>query len=128
MRSAVLPVLLAGAIACGRGAPHYTGFVEGEERVVRSEVTGRVLEVKFVEGDAVPADAVLAVLDDQDVQAKLRSKAQELAVVEADIATAEELVELVRRSWARNLAAAEADTRQAETTAAVADRTLAREA
>ena len=24
------------------GPPHYTGFVEGEERVVRSEVTGRV--------------------------------------------------------------------------------------
>jgi HlyD family secretion protein len=128
MRSVVLPVLLAGAIACGRGTPHYTGFVEGEERVVRSEVTGRVLEVKFAEGDAVPADAVLVVLDDQDVQAKLRSKAQELAVVEADIATAEERVELVRRSWGRNLAAAEADATQAATTAAVAERTLAREA
>ena len=128
MRSVVVSVLLAGAIACGRGTPHYTGFVEGEERVIRSEVTGRVLAVEFGEGDAVPADAVIAVLDDQDVQAKLRSKSQELAVVEADIATAEERVELVRRTWARNLAAAEADTRQAETTASVADRTLAREA
>ena len=119
--------LLLLVAACGRGAPHYTGFVEGEERVLRSEVTGRVLEVRFVEGDAVPADAVVAVLDDQDVQAKLRSKTQEREVVDADIATTEERLELVRRTWARNLAAAEADVRQAETTAVVADRTLARE-
>src|SRR5262249_40374698 len=127
MRSIVLLSILI-ATACGRGAPHYTGFVEGEERVIRSEVTGRVLEVKFVEGAAIPADAVIAVLDDQDVQAKLGWKAQGRAVVEADIATAEERVELVKRTWARNLAAAEADVKQAETTSAVADRTLAREA
>ena len=49
MRSVVLLAFLTGTIACGRGTPHYTGFVEGEERVVRSEVTGRVLEVKFAE-------------------------------------------------------------------------------
>jgi HlyD family secretion protein len=61
-------------------------------------------------------------------RAKLRSKTQELAVVEGDIKTAEERVELVKLTWARNLAASEADVRQAETTAAVAERTLGREA
>jgi HlyD family secretion protein len=124
---------IAGALlvlltACSRGAPHYTGFVEGEDRVLRSEVTGRVLEVRFAEGETVPAGAVVAVLDDQDAMAKLKSKTQEVAVVEGDIATAEERVELVKRTWARNLAAAEADLRQAETTSAVAQRTLDREA
>lgn len=128
MRSLVLLGLALGAIACGDRRGHYTGFVEGEERVIRSEVTGRVLEVAFLEGATVPAGAVVAVLDDTDAQAKLRSKRQELAVVDGDIHTAEERVELVRSTWARNLAAAEADVRQAETTASVADRTLGREA
>jgi len=128
MRSLVLLLCLAGAIACRSKADHYTGFVEGEERVLRSEVTGRVREVKFAEGDAVPADAIVAVLDDDDVQAKLRSKRQELAVADGDIRTADERVVLTRQTWERNLAAAEADVHQAETTAAVADRTLAREA
>jgi HlyD family secretion protein len=128
MRSLLLLGCLAGAIACGAGAGHYTGFVEGEERVLRSEVTGRVRAVHFGEGDTVPAGAVVAELDDDDVQAKLRSKGQELAVADGEIKTAEERVELTRRTWERNLAASEADVRQAETTAAVADRTLAREA
>jgi HlyD family secretion protein len=126
MRATTAILLLAG-VACGRSAPHYTGFVEGEERVVRSEVTGRVLEVPFGEGAAVPAGAVVARLDDADIQAKVTSKKRELDVVAADIATAEERVQLVRATWARNLAAADADVRQAETTAEVAERTLRRE-
>jgi multidrug resistance efflux pump len=76
----------------------------------------------------VPASAVIATLDDQDVQAKLASKTRELAVADAEIRGAEERVALIRSQWERNLAASEADVRQAETTAAVADRTLAREA
>jgi HlyD family secretion protein len=125
---AVLATIVLAALACGRSAPHYTGFVEGEERVIRSEVTGRVLAVPFAEGETVPAGAVVARLDDQDVRAKIASKDRELAVVAADIQTAEERVQLVRATWGRNLAASEADVRQAETTAAVAERTLAREA
>ena len=126
MRAVLALVLLA--TACGHGDRHYTGFVEGEERVVRSEVSGRVLEVRFAEGDSVPAGEVIARLDDADIRSKLASKERELAVVSAEIQTAEERVQLVRATWARNLAATEADVRQAETTAVVADRTLGREA
>lgn len=127
MRTLFLTLLVTTA-ACGSGAQHYTGFVEGEDRLLRSEVTGRVVEVAFAEGDPVPANAVVARLDDADIQATLRSKEQELAVVSADIATAEERVQLVRSTWERTLAASEADLRQAGTTAAVAERTLGREA
>ena len=122
-----IAVLMLIATGCGSGERHYTGFVEGEERILRAEVTGRVLEVAFAEGQPVPADAVVARLDDADIQAKLRSKGQELAVVTADIATAEERVALARTTWERTLAAADADLRQATTTASVAERTLARE-
>jgi multidrug efflux pump subunit AcrA (membrane-fusion protein) len=83
-------LLALGAIAVpwlrGRDAErHYTGFVEGEERVVRSEVAGRVLEVAFHEGDRVPADAVLARLDDSELAARLASREQEIAVLDAQV-------------------------------------------
>lgn len=120
--------MLVVVVACGGDPDHYTGFVEGEERVLRSEVTGRVLDVAFVEGDAVPAGAIVARLDDADIRTRLAAKERELAVVDADIRTADERVLLIRSTWVRTLAAAEADLRQATTTAAVADRTLAREA
>ncbi|MGH7895285.1 MAG: HlyD family secretion protein [Candidatus Binatia bacterium] len=128
MRPTVVLLLLLAATACGRGEAHYTGFVEGEERVIRSEVTGRVLEVRFAEGESVPAGEVIARLDDQDIRARVQSKERELAVVDADIATAEERVQLVRSTWERNLAASEADLHEATTTAEVAERTLRREA
>ena len=66
-------VLIVAAVVVAGGAvwwvrqrtrvPYFTGFVEGEERVLRSEVTGRVLDVLYVEGASVPADAVVAHLD-----------------------------------------------------------------
>ena len=77
----VVAVLAVAAVAAvlvwrrDRGTPHYTGFVEGEERVIRSEVAGRVLEVAFAEGDSVPADAVVARLDDRDIAAQHRRQA-----------------------------------------------------
>jgi HlyD family secretion protein len=133
-RSVLISVLVITAVTAGvwllrrnRGPVHYTGFVEGEDRVIRSEVAGRVLEVPFVEGDAVPANAVVARLDDQDIQAKVASKRQELAVLGADIATQEERVQLVQSTWQRDLSARDADVNQAESAAALATRTLARE-
>src|SRR5262245_10212822 len=88
----VVVVAVAGiAVWRHRGGPvHYTGFVEGEERILRSEVTGRVMEVPFEEGDAVPANAIVARLADDDVQSKLAAKRQEIAVQEAEIRRQEE--------------------------------------
>src|SRR5262249_46239653 len=60
------------------GEAHYTGFVEGEERVLRSEVSGRVQEVAFREGDRVPANAVVARLDDSEIAARIASREQEI--------------------------------------------------
>lgn len=124
-----LAALLLGAwwVRRDRGGVHYTGFVEGEERIIRSEVSGRVLEVAFREGDRVPAGAVLARLDDADIQSRLAAKRQEIAVHDADVRTQEERITLLRQTWERDLSARGADVAQAETTAAVADRSFARE-
>lgn len=112
----------------GDGTAYLTGFVEGEERVIRAEVSARVLEVRFREGDAVPAGEVVARLDDTGIQASLRTKRQELAVNEGDTATQEQRIELLRNTLAQDRSARQADVRQAASTAEVADRTLQREA
>jgi HlyD family secretion protein len=48
-----------------------TGFVEGEERIVRGKVTGRVEEAPVREGDRVKKGALLARIDDREIGARL---------------------------------------------------------
>jgi HlyD family secretion protein len=127
----VAVVLLVGLVAWTivrrTGADHYTGFVEGEERVIRSEVVGRVVEVAFAEGDAVPASGVLVRLDDDDIRTRIEAKHRELGVLEADVRTQEERIGLLQSTWERDVVARRADVRQAVTAAEVAERTLGRE-
>jgi HlyD family secretion protein len=120
-------VAVVWVLARGRTTIHYTGFVEGEERVLRSEVTGRVLDVAFGEGASVPAGAVVARLDDGDIRAKLDSKRRETAVLDADVRTQEERVALTEATWPRDLDARRADVRLAASAAALAQRSFDRE-
>jgi HlyD family secretion protein len=126
---ALVVVAVAAALYLRRGSsePRYTGFVEGEERVLRSEVTGRVLEVSFAEGDAVPAGAIVARLDDRDIRAKIDSKRREVAVLDANVATQEERIALTELTWARDLDARKADVRLAQSAASLAARSWQRE-
>jgi len=111
-----------------RHAPlYYTGFVEGEERVIRSEVTGRVLQVKYAEGDTIPAEEIIAILDDRDIEARIKSKQEELAVLDAEMRTQAERIVLVENTWKRDVSARQAELRQAESANDLAERTFARE-
>lgn len=135
MAKRVIPIVVLVALAAGvawylrrdSGARFYTGFVEGEERIIRSEVAGRVADVRFAEGAQVPAEAVIAVLDARDIEARLRAKQQELAVIAADLQTQAERIALIGSTWERDVRASEADLQQAESAAAVAERTFMRE-
>ena len=82
--------------------------------MIRSEVTGRVLEVRYAEGATIPANAVIAVLDDRDIQARINSKQEELAVLDADMRTQTERIALVESTWTRDVSARQADLRQAQ--------------
>jgi HlyD family secretion protein len=134
-RKRILPIVivlaaLVGAVVLLRrqGArPYYTGFVEGEERVIRAEVPGRVVEVRFGEGERVPANDVVARLDDQDVQARLAAKRQEIAVLEANLRVQDEKIALVETTWKTDRKARIADRQQAEAAAELAERSFARE-
>jgi multidrug resistance efflux pump len=109
------------------GVLHYTGFVEGEERVLRSEVSGRVLEVAFGEGDLVPAGAVIARIDPSDVEARLASKRQEVGVLDAEIHRQEEQVDFNDQTWRHDVDARKAELAQAEAEADLAARTYRRQ-
>jgi len=112
----------------GRGGPdRFTGFVEGEDRIIRSEVTGRVLEVAFAEGAAVPADAVIARLDSRDIESKLESKRRELDVLDAETRSQEERVRLTQSTWSRDVAGRRAAVDSAASGADLAERTYRRE-
>jgi len=127
-------VVLAVAAAVGylvwqrdRAVRHYTGVVEGEERIIRAEVSGRVLSVAFREGDAVPAHAEIARLDDSDIAARYAAKAQALNVLDAEIDRQTAQVATAELTWRQDVNAAEAALRQATAAATLAESTFTRE-
>jgi len=129
---AVLAVAVVAAVAYAywqrdQGPVFYTGVVEGEERIIRSEVSGRVLGVEFGEGDAVPADAVIARLDDRDIAARVQAKRQELNVLGAQIERQRRQVSTIEGTWAQDVNARRADLRSATAAAALAESTFTRE-
>jgi HlyD family secretion protein len=114
-------------VAKESGPDRYTGFVEGEERVIRSEVAGRVEDVPFREGDAVPADAVVARLDSRDIDSRLESKRREIDVTDAEIRSQEERVRMTEATWQRDFAARQTEVDQAASAADLAERSFLRE-
>ncbi|HYD50619.1 MAG TPA: HlyD family efflux transporter periplasmic adaptor subunit [Terriglobales bacterium] len=110
-----------------RRPEHYTGVVEGEERIIRSEVSGRVLEVRFGEGAIVPANTVVASISDNGITAKMQSKQQEIASIDADVRAQQEQVALLEATWERDVSARRAELEHAESAARLAERTLERE-
>lgn len=120
---AALALAAAGSVVWlrrGDRVPYYTGFVEGEERVLRSEVAGRVLDVAFAEGASVPAGAVVARIDTSEIDARIASSRQQIAVLEAEIARQEEQVDLSEKTWRHDV-----DARRAELDRALAEAGLA---
>jgi HlyD family secretion protein len=132
----LLPVIAVVAVLAGvllflrhdgDASRRYTGFVEGEERVLRSEVSGRVVDVVFHEGDAVPAGAVVAKLDDAEIAARVRSARQQVEVLARQVDQAVIDADLREASWKQDLAARETEAGQAKSDVELAERTAGRE-
>jgi len=62
-----------------------SGRIEGDDSAVSGKATGRLLEIKVREGDQVKAGDVIAVLDDQQMRARVEQAQAALAQSEAHL-------------------------------------------
>ena len=130
----VVGVVLSAAAFAGlaywrsEGRPtHYTGFVEGEERILRSEVTGQIREVRFAEGEKVEPDAVVALLDERDVAARIQTQQAATEALDRQIRAQQERVSVTEATSTRDVKAQQAGLREAEAQVEWADKNFTRE-
>lgn len=60
-----------------------SGRIEGDESAIAAKSTGRVLEIRFREGDAVQAGDVIAILSDEQVRARQEQAQAGVSIMEA---------------------------------------------
>lgn len=69
-----------------------SGRIDGDDSAVSPKTMGRILEVRFREGDAVKAGEVIAVLDDPQVRAREDQAQAALAQSEARVRSAQQQI------------------------------------
>ena len=69
-----------------------SGRIEGDDSAVSPKTSGRILEIRFREGDSVTAGATIAVLDDQQVKAREDQARAALVAAEARAKSAQDQV------------------------------------
>ena len=63
----------------------FTGFVEGEEKVIKSEISGRVEEVAFTDGSQVQHNVILAEIDAREYRSQVVQQELSLELRKAKI-------------------------------------------
>lgn len=115
----VLILLAAGAGAWWRYYPRhpdqlfFTGFVEGEEKIIKSEISGRVMNVTFTDGARVKQGEVLAEVDARDYQSQVTQQELNIALLKAKIQQAETQLALARDTYPTQLRAAKSSLAKA---------------
>jgi HlyD family secretion protein len=85
-----------------------SGFVEGTEVVVRSEVNGKVVDIPIHEGYKVNKGDMLLKIDSEKQEIELRANRDELASLEIDLTRAENELSLFEDQVERNIGKADA--------------------
>ena len=93
-----------------------TGFVEGEERILRSKVTGRIIQAAFEEGQAVRAGQVLVRIDDRDITARVTQANLDAQTVKERLAEAQSQLARVQSDVEGGIASATAVVAQMQAT------------
>ena len=91
----------------------FTGIVEGEEKVIKSEIAGRVQSVTFTDGSPVKANDVLAEIDARDYRSQVAQQELNLGLLQAKIQQAETQLNWTRDTYPTQLAAAKANLAKA---------------
>lgn len=134
-----LPLLLLLLLGIGAGGLYYhyrrthqqggltfTGFVEGEEKVIKSEIAGRVNTVTFTDGSHPKTGDVLAEIDVRDYRSQVTQQELNLEVLKAKIQQAENQLALARDIYPTQLAAVKANLLKATSDFDFAEKELAR--
>jgi len=104
----LIPLLLLGGIGFGvwkffiqippvpAGLIQLTGRVEGDDSAIAPKVAGRILEVRFREGDQVHAGDTIAVLDDSQLRARVDQAAAAVTEAEARVRLAQQQTAIIQ--------------------------------
>ena len=79
-----------------------SGRIEGDDSAVAPKATGRILEVRFREGDSVKAGDTIAVLDDAQVFAREDQARAAVTVAEARLKSANDQVAVFQEQLQQN--------------------------
>ena len=123
-RRVIVPLVLLLTSAIGGGAYYFTsqrvrplyftGFIEGEEKVIKSEITGRVRKVSITEGSRVKVEDVLAEVDSREFRSQVVQQELKLALLEANIRQAGNQLALTRDLYPTQVRSAKANVARAE--------------
>jgi HlyD family secretion protein len=111
-----------------------SGRIEGDDSAISPRSTGRILEIRFREGDAVKAGDVIATLSDEQVRAREQQAEAGVSVMESrsksardQIAVLEQQLQQNQLQTAQSKVDAEGRVRQAEGELAAAEADLAQQ-
>jgi len=111
-----------------------SGRIEGDDSAIAAKSTGRVLEIRFREGDAVQAGDVIAILSDEQVRARQDQAQAGVSIMQAKSKSALDQIAVLQQQMQQNqLQAAqskidaEGRVRQAEAEVAAAEADLAQQ-
>jgi HlyD family secretion protein len=97
-----------------------SGRIEGDDSSVASKATGRILEVRYREGDSVHEGDIIAILDDRQVRAREEQASFALSQAEARTKSAKDQIAVLQATLQQN--AAELRQQEASQKIAVFDR------
>jgi HlyD family secretion protein len=132
-----LPLLLLVLLGIGGGGWYYTrvhrpprltftGFVEGEEKVIKSEITGRVEAVTFTDGSRMATGGELAEIDARDYRSQVAQQELNLELLKAKLQQADHQLALARETYPNQLGAAKASLAKAASDLDFAEKEFAR--
>lgn len=103
-----------------------TGFVEGEERIIRSKVTGRIEEAPVQEGARVKKGDLLVRIDNREIDARVAQARSDVQAVKGRLAEAEANLARVISDVDGRIVSARAQVSQMEANAEYAELELER--
>jgi HlyD family secretion protein len=111
-----------------------SGRIEGDDSAISPKTSGRILEIRFREGDAVKAGDIIATLSDEQIRAREEQAQAAVSIMEARARAARDQIAVLQQQMQQNQLQtaqskvdAEGRVRQAEGELAAAEAELAQQ-